>query len=249
MTCEHLPELLGYACHSLNEGGSLALIETAFTFSDGEGLPVFVERAGQQIRFFDDNETVFHFLGRGLGDDEGGLNTRFIRGAIEPFGLNLNEQNVIEIWADESESQSAFAKYISGLLAVAQRERDSEGTSPDISVFVEDVAMHLIAWKGQDHVTSSPEFTGMSKLRYALDFMVDDEAVIAIKPHPVSVGSALKKMVDIAGAQPDIKFRIVIEDREKPEAAETEGIILTSMATVMPMTRLIKVSEATAALN
>ena len=114
MTCQHLPDLLGYACHSLNENGSLALIETAFTFNDGEGLPVFIERSGQQIRFFDDNETVFHFLGRGLGDDEGKMNTRFIRNAIEPFGLTLNDQNVIEIWANEGDSKAAFAKYISG---------------------------------------------------------------------------------------------------------------------------------------
>ncbi|WP_345797146.1 DUF1828 domain-containing protein [Castellaniella sp. MT123] len=249
MTCQHLPDLLGYACHSLNENGSLALIETAFTFNDGEGLPVFIERSGQQIRFFDDNETVFHFLGRGLGDDEGKMNTRFIRNAIEPFGLTLNDQNVIEIWANEGDSKAAFAKYISGLLAVAQRERESEGTSPDISLFVEDVAMHLIAWKGRDRVTTAPHFTGMSKTEYALDFMMEGEAVIAINPHPISVGSALKKMVDIAGAQPNIKFRVIIEDRNDPKAAETEGIILTSMATVMPMTRLIKVSHATETVN
>jgi hypothetical protein len=56
-------------------------------------------------------------------------------------------------------------------------------------------------------------------------------------------------MVDIAGAQPNIKFRVIIEDRNDPKAAETEGIILTSMATVMPMTRLIKISHATEAVN
>lgn len=249
MICSHLPNLLGYACHPLNENGSIALIKTAFTFSDGESLPVFVERTDQQIRFFDDNETVFHFLGRGLGDNEGGLNTRFIKNSIESFGLTLNEQNVIEIWADEKNSQFAFARYISGLLAVVQRERESEGTSPDIGYFVEDVAMHLIAWKGQEHVTPSPQFTGMSKLEYTLDFMVDNEAVIAIKPHPNSVGSALKKMVDIAGVQPHIKFRVVIEDRNDPDAATTQGIILTSMATVMPMSRLVEASQIPATLN
>lgn len=249
MICTDLSQLLGYLCHPLNEDGSISFIETSFTFSDGEGLPVFVERVGSQVRFFDDNETVFHFLGRGLGDEAGGLKTRFIRKAIAPFGLTLNEENVIEIWAKEEDSGQAFAKYIGGLLTIAQWERESEGTSPDDSYLVEEVAMHLMAWKGKDHVKAGPKFTGMSKTKYTLDFMVDGEAVLAIKPSPLSVGSALKKMVDIAGNDPKIRFRVIIEDRDSAENASTQGIILSSMATVTPLTKLIELSRSSEVLN
>lgn len=249
MICNDLSNLLGYTCHPLNKEGSLALIETAFTFNDGDELPVFVEKAGSQIRFFDDNETIFHFLGRGMGDIEGGLRTRFIRNAIEPFGLVLNAHNVIEIWANQDDSAHAFAKYVGGLLAVAQWERQNEGADADISYFVEEVAMHLSAWKGSDDVSAKPQFTGMSNTEYILDFMVDKEAVIAIKPNPISVGSALKKMVDIAGAEPSVEFRVIIEDRDSPKEASTQGIILASMATVMTMTQLITVANAPATIN
>jgi len=249
MICENLSDLLGYACHPLNEDGSIAFIETAFAFSDGDGLPVFVEKAGSQIRFFDDNETVLHFLGRGMGDAEGGMRTRFIKNAIAPFGLVLNDENVVEIWADMNDSQDAFAKFVGGLMSVAQWERENEGTDPDSYYLVEEVAMHLSAWKGQDHVTSGPKFTGLSKTEYTLDFLVDGEAVIAIKPNAISVGSALKKMVDIAGKDPRTSFRVIIEDRTNAEAASTQGVILSTMATVMPMTKLIEVSRAPATVN
>lgn len=249
MICNNLSLLLGYECHPLNEDGSVSLIKTSFTFNDGEAIPVFVEKIGAQVRFFDDNETVFHFLGRGLGDAEGGLKTRFIKKAIAPFGLTLNEDNVIETWAKDEDSGQAFARYIGGLLAIAQWERESEGTSPDESYLVEEVAMHLMAWKGKDHVKPGPKFTGMSKTEYTLDFLVDSEAVLAIKPNPLSVGSALKKMVDIAGNDPRIRFRVIVEDRDSPEAASTQGIILSSMATVTPLTKLITLSRSSEAVN
>lgn len=249
MICENLPDLLGYACHPLNEDGSIAFIETAFTFSDGDGLPVFVERAGSQIRFFDDNETVLHFLGRGMGDAEGGMRTRFIKNAIAPFGLTLNNENVIEVWANMDDSPEAFAKFIGGLMSIAQWERENEGTDPENHYLVEEVAMHLSAWKGPDHIESSPKFVGLSKTEYTLDFRVDGEAIIAIKPNSISVGSALKKMVDIAGKDPRTSFRVIIDDRTNVEAATTQGVILSTMATVMPMTKLIEVSRTPTMVN
>lgn len=249
MICDHLSSLLGYQCHPLNEAQTIAFIETPFTFNDGDGIPVFVEKIGSQFRFFDDNETVFHFLGRGLGDSDGGLKTRFIKKAIAPFGLTLNEENVIEVWAKDGDSGDAFARYIGGLLAIVQWERESEGTSPDEDYLVEEVALHLMAWKGKDHVVSGPRFTGMSKTEYTLDFLVDGEAILAIKPNPLSVGSALKKMVDIAGNDPRARFRVIIEDRDNAATAKTQGIILSSMATVTPFTRLLEMSRLSAAVN
>lgn len=249
MSCNEISSLLGFSCHPLNEDGSVALIDTPFTFEDGDGLPVFVEKVGQNVRFFDDNEVVFHFLGRGLGDSSGGLRTRFIKTAIAPYGLSLNDANVIEVWASQEQSKEAFARYLSGLLAIVGWEHDNQGVGIDSSYFVEEVALYLAAWKKGLKVNPSPVFTGMSKTEYRLDFEVGGEAVIAIRPHPYSVGNALRKMVDIAGFDPDVKFRVVIDDRIDAEAAKTQGVILSSMATIMPMTRLLKLSHATEAVN
>ncbi|KAA0910655.1 DUF1828 domain-containing protein [Pusillimonas sp. ANT_WB101] len=249
MICDDISTILGFSCHPLNDDGSVALIDTPFTFEDGDDLPVFVEKVGKSIRFFDDNEVVFHFLGRGLGDSIGGLRTRFIKTAIAPYGISLNDENVIEVWADQEHSKQAFARYMSGLLAVVGWEHDNQGVGIDSSYLVEEVALCLEAWKKGHKITSSPPFTGMSKTKYLLDFEVDGEAVIAIRPHPYSVGNALRKMVDIAGHDRSVKFRVVIDDRVDAEAAKTQGMILSSMATIMPMSRLIKASHASEAVN
>ncbi len=224
------------------------MIETGFTFQDGDSLPIFVEKVGDSVRFFDDSEIVFHFLGRGLGDVNGGLRTRFITNAIAPYGLTLNDQNVVEIWTSQGNSADAFAKYISGLMAIIQWEHENQGIGTDTSYLVEEVAMYLAAWKRDIKIEEKPIFIGMSKTQYALDFKVGNEVIIAITPHPYSVGNALKKMVDIAGVT-NIEFRVIMDDRENKEAADTQGIILTTMATVMPITKLIEVSNATETMN
>ena len=249
MTCNDIASLLGLSCHPLSNDGSVALIDTPFTFQDGDALPVFVEKVGQNIRFFDDNEVIFHFLGRGLGDSGGGLRTRFIKNAIAPYGLSLNEANVIEVWANQDHSKEAFARYMSGLLAIVGWEHDNQGVGIESSYFVEEVALHLSAWKTGRKVNPSPTYTGMSKTEYRLDFEVDGEAVIAIRPHPYSVGNALRKMVDIAGLDHDVKFRVIIDDRSDADAAKTQGVILSSMATIMPMNKLIDVSSTTETIN
>ncbi|MBP6019396.1 MAG: DUF1828 domain-containing protein [Burkholderiaceae bacterium] len=249
MICTDISTLLGFACHPLSNDGSVAMIQTSFTFQDGDRLPVFVEKVGNNVRFFDDNEVVFHFLGRGLGDSKGGLRTKFIQNAIAPYGLSLTDANVIEIWANQNHSQEAFARYISGLLAIAQWEHENQGVSTDSSYLVEEVALCLASWKKNHKITPSPSFVGMSKTKYLLDFEVDGEAVIAIKPHPYSVGNALKKMVDIAGHDHDVVFRVIIDDRADYDAAKTQGVILSSMATIMPMSKLIEVSHVSEAVN
>lgn len=249
MICNDIASLLGFTCHPLNNDGSIALIDTPFTFEDGESLPVFVEKVGQSVRFFDDNEVVFHFLGRGLGDSNGGLRTRFIKNAIAPYGITLNDGNVIEVWSDQKSSKEAFARYLSGLLAIVAWEHDNKGVGIDSSYFVEEVALYLESWKKGHKINISPTYVGMSKTSYQLDFEVDGEAVIAIRPHPYSVGNALRKMIDIAGNEPNAVFRVVLDDRSDAESAKTQGVILSSMATIMPMTSLIKVANANETLN
>lgn len=249
MICKDISSLIGLTCHPLNSDGSVAIIDTPFTFQDGDDLPVFVETVGESIRFFDDNEVVFHFLGRGLGDAKGGLRTRFIQNAISPYGLTLNEANVIEIWANQRSSKDAFARYMSGLLAIVGWEHNNQGVGIDSSYLVEEVALYLQAWRPGKKIHSAPVYTGMSRTEYRLDFEVDGEAIIAIRPHPYSVGNALRKMVDIAGRDQEIKFRVVMDDRADAGAAKTQSVILSSMATVTPMSKLIEASRTPESIN
>lgn len=243
MICQNIESLLGFACHPLNESGSVAMVETPFTFADGDDLPVFIEKTGAHVRFFDDHEVAHHFLGRGLRNKQGGINTHFITRAIQPYGLTLNDHE-IEVWAPLEDAKDAFAKYIGGLMAVVAWEKSNEGVSQDIKSLVEEVSVLLQMWRPDSSISSSPEYQGVSRTKYCLDFTLDGEAVIVATPHPNSVGSALRKMVDIAGANQDVQFRVIIEDRHDKEGAKTQSVILSSMATVMPITGLVTAAGA-----
>ena len=74
--------------------------------------------------------------------------------------------------------------------------------------------------------------------------MVDGEPIVVTGAHPNSVGSVLHKLVDIRGLieNVDAKFTVVIDDRNDPEGAKRESLIVQSVGKVFPFTAL----EATA---
>jgi len=124
MICSQISELLGFACHPLTKAGNVALIDAPFVFPDGDQIPIFIEKMGHQIRFFDDGDLILHLLGRGVPLNNH-QQTRFIRNLAEPNGVTLNDQGELEIWADIHQASTAFAKYMSTMLALAQWEKDN----------------------------------------------------------------------------------------------------------------------------
>ena len=87
-------------------------------------------------------------------------------------------------------------------------------------------------------------FKGISGRTYRIDFVVDGEPIVVTGAHPNSVGSVLHKLVDIRGLieNVDAKFTVVIDDRNDPEGAKRESLIVQSVGKVFPFTAL----EATA---
>jgi hypothetical protein len=239
MICSQISKLLGIVCHPLNEDGSVAMLETPFVFEDGAHLPIFLEKSGPQIRFFDDGRTIMHFYGRGVAIDEG-RRTRFIKSAAESNGVALNDKGILEIWAAERDASLAFAKYMSTMTQLAGWEKDQIGQSTDASILIAEVAQCLKAWKPTATIKEGPEYLGISGQYYRLDFDVDGQAVIAITPHHVAVSAAIKKLLDIKSRpdHSDLKVMAVIDDRYDSKAAKREGLIMDALATVWPMTKL-----------
>jgi hypothetical protein len=241
MICTQISNLIGIACHPLNEDGSIAMIDTAFAFDDGDGIPVYLEKIGGQVRFFDDGETILHFYGRGVKIDSA-KKTRFIKNIAATNGVTLTDMGVLEIWAPESQAPSAFASYMSAMVGLTGWEKDQTGLSTDISLLITEVAQCLHAWKPNAQLTEDPEYIGISGESYKLDFDFNGEAVIAISPHHSAVGAAVKKLLDIKSAPKNsgLKVLVVIDDRYDSKAAKKEGLIMDALATVWPMTRLEK---------
>jgi hypothetical protein len=239
MICSNIAEMIGFACLPLSEDGSVAMIQTPFAFPDGDGIPVFVEKLGGQVRFFDDGGVLMHFRGKGvLLDDQ--RKTRFVRNLGEPNGVTLNEMGELEIWARSEEATVAFAKYISTVLALSNWEREQDGVATDTSLFLDEVAMYLRAWKSTAPLSVGEEIVGVSGHVYKMDLQFDGGAVLAVGTHPASISSTAKKLLDIRGATENagLKVLIVMDDRHDPDTARREGLVLDSVGSVMMMTRL-----------
>lgn len=243
MICDQIQELLGMTCYPLNDSGSIAMIATPFTFEDGDGLPVYVEKVGGQVRFFDDGGVILHFKGRGISLDNG-RRTRFIRNIASENGAILNDDGEVEVWASSEAAASGFARYISTLIGLVDWEKAQKRINGDASLLIEEVAICLQAWKSNADIVRDKTYQGISGYTYTLDFSVEGEAVIAIKPHPNSVSSALKKMIDIISAPVNqgLKMNVVIDDRQQPTEARSEGAVLNAVADVLMMTKLEKLA-------
>lgn len=239
MICSNLSQMIGFTCHPLSEDGHVAMIRTPFTFPDGDGIPVFVEKLGTQVRFFDDGGVLLHFRGKGVSLDDQ-RKTRFVRTLAEPNGVKLNETGELEIWARAENASVAFEKYMATMLALSNWELDQDGVATDMSLFLDEVAMCLRSWKSAASLRDGVEVVGVSGHVYKMDLQFDDSAVLAVGIHPASISSTAKKLLDIRGANENEGFKVlvVIDDRRDPVTARREGLVLDSVANVLMMTRL-----------
>jgi hypothetical protein len=239
MICSSISELIGFECHPLSDDGSVAMIDTPFAFPDGDEIPVFVEKMAGQVRFFDDGAFIMHLLGRGVSLDDH-RKTKFIRNLAEPNGVLLTDMGELEIWTPQENAPLAFAKYVATMLALSRWEVDQNGVSTDTSLFLDEVAMCLKAWKSDLPLGDGQEFTGVSGHVYKMDYQFDGAAVLAIGTHPATVGSTAKKLLDIRAETQNrhLKILLIIDDRRDADTAKSEGLILDSLSNVMMMTQL-----------
>ena len=239
MICQQLNTLLGFDCSPLSEGGEIVHISTPFKFDDGDAVPVFAEHASGQIRFFDDGQTLMHFIGRGI-KLENKKNSMFLASAASKNGTEFTDQGEIEVWASIEHAHVAFGKYINTMLALSSWEADQRGVNTDMTLFVEEVAMALRAWKPQASISLNSTITGISGRDYKVDFVVDGIPYVVTGAHPNAVGSVLHKLVDIRGLVENAgtEFTVVIDDRNDPGGAKREALIVQSLGKVLPFTAL-----------
>lgn len=123
MVCHRISELLGLGCHPLTDDGLVAMIDSPCKYSDGDDVPIFIEKFGSQIRVFDDGGAVIHLLGLGMSlDDQHKI--KFLKELTEPFHVNLNDAGEFEIWAPETGAPAAVANFISSMLTVDRWQSD-----------------------------------------------------------------------------------------------------------------------------
>jgi hypothetical protein len=227
----------------------MAVVHTAFAFKDGEAIPLFIEKIGPQVRFFDDGATLLHFVGRGMSLD--GKKLKFIKSIAEPNGVVLNTDGELEIWTSQNEAPSAFARYLSTIVGIIDWEEKHIGVSTDISLLVEEIGLCLRALKPTSEIKSEPEYTGISGQKFKLDYFFDGFGIIGVTPHHASVGSALRKLIDIKGKaeNADLQILAIMDDRVDPEGARKETLVMEAIAKVWKMSKLEQQSKISGTVN
>ena len=245
MNRDALLDKLGFSTQPLTPDGGIIMLASPFRFTDGDPIPIFIERLGQHFRFFDDGAVLFHLSGRGVRFDDR-RRLRALQNIVEPHGVNLNKGGEFEILATEADAPAAFSQFVAALLAICAWEREQTGVMTDASLLIDEVALLLRSWKRDIPLSPGYAYRGVSGQSYELDFQLGDAAVIALGTHPATVGAAAHKLLDIRAASENSKIDIliVLDDRRDREAAQREGRILDSLGNVMLFSRLATLADA-----
>ena len=231
-----ISEQFGFDCHIID--GSVSMIETPFSFLNGEPLPIYTQEFHNKIRIFDGGETILYFLKAGM-DFNLSKKLAFIKNAIELYGVSLSTSGEIEIYVDNTNAKEAFSKFIYAMFAITSWELENEGKNIDGSILVSEVAMYFKAAYPTEAQTPSEEFIGISGHKYKFDFIHGDKAVLAITPHHSSVAAAIKKIVDLSLKDDNkIKPFVVIDDRTNKIGAENEMKIISALSPVIAFSKL-----------
>lgn len=234
MICKDLLNLTGFACQPISTQGDLARISTPFCFADGDPVPVYVQSFSNNIyRFFDDGQTLLHFLGRGL-EITNGHKLRFLVNIAQKHGAVVNGNGVLELFSKSNNAADAFAKYITCLVSVSQWEEEHQLLDVNSSAFADEVAHTLLSLHPEwaHAFKHKPTYLGSSGKKHELDFSLGGKGYLAVKPNQQSAAPALYKLVDITNRQTneDMQFVVVIDDRHDKSAAKNTTQVFRSVA-------------------
>lgn len=250
MICSQISSLIGFSCHPLDEQGQIALIETPFIFNDGDEVPVFVERIGSRVRFFDDGGFYLHFRGRGVSL-RSAAQTRFLSAAAEQHGGAFTKEGVLEVWSSQDSAPQGFARYIGAAMDLVRWESAHTGIAAETSLFIEEVAQCLAAWKPGLDIERRPKAQGITGKLHEFTFGIDGMLVAAVGPHHAAISAAIHKLIDIK-ANPENASRktlVVLDNRHDKESSRRESLVISGVSEVIEMTRLQRQSGMTTTLQ
>lgn len=242
MICNNLYKLIGFSCQALNEQGSIARIATPFTFADGDNFPIYVQSYDSQVhRFFDDGQTLLHFIGRGM-KFKNGHQLRFLANIAERHGASLNKNGVLEVFSEGLAPQEAFSKFLACLMAVTEWEKENEAINANAenAAFIAEVSYALLENNPSGIFEKEPAYFGSSGKKHTLDFKLNGIGYIAIKPSQQAAAPAIYKLVDITNRNTNIdeEIVVVIDDRFDKSAAKNISQVFRSLSEVVNFSRI-----------
>ena len=133
-----------------------------------------------------------------------------------------------------------LATAISGLLSVAEWERDQVGLDEQTQNLAEEAEILLREWKPGSPLERRPKIKGQSKREHTFAFLLDGEYIDVIPANHTATGATMRKAGDVKNSPylAGREIRVVIDDRRDRDRADVERQILGSMVRAMTLTKL-----------
>ena len=212
-------------------------IGTPFSYADGSAIVLYALEEGDRILLSDNGEMLAHLEAVGLPV---GRRMAMLRERLAPFGLTLGDKGDVRVLVPAAQGAHLLATAISGLLSVAEWEREQVGLDEQTQNLADEAEILLREWKPGAPLERRPKIKGQSKREHTFAFLVDGEYIDVIPANHTATGATMRKAGDVKNspylAGRDI--RVVIDDRRDPVKAEVERQILGSMVKAMTLSKL-----------
>lgn len=237
MACEDLLKRMGFGCEQRQ--GGFYVVETPMSFPDGEAINFYLREHESAVLLSDNADTLFHLRNVGM-DVSDRKRWRGVRQIVSAFGMNLDERGEITGEAAPIGTQNLVSRYIGAMLAISDMEREFLGISEELANFINEVELHLRAWKPKEELTHRPAVVGHSGRTHYFHFRQAGDLIDAARPNSIRTGSILRKAADIQNTKAPLKIMVVMDDRDYPEKAAAETDILSTLVSVLPFSRLAR---------
>lgn len=241
ITCTRLMDSLGYSCRPVTliggEGQGLG-VTTPFAFPDGDPISFYlINHDGGNYALSDNADTLMHLMNAGFNLENRKRWRPFVEMAAQ-HGLTIRPTGEVRAEFPHEHLRDAITRFIAFALEVGNWQRDNFGMAENTHHLVQEVENYLRRWKPHAQVQRSIDVTGASKKHHHFDFLFGNQLIDAIRPNSNKTGAELRKIVDVNNGPNSIQTMVIIDDREHPDRAKDEMMILSAVTKVMPLSRL-----------
>lgn len=212
-------------------------IGTPFSYADGSAIVLYALEEGNRILLSDNGEMLAHLEAVGLPV---GRRIAMLRERLAPFGLTLGDKGDVRVLVPAQQGAHLLAVAISGLLAVAEWEREQVGLDEQTQNLADEAEILLREWKPGAPLERRPKIKGQSKREHTFAFLVDGEYIDVIPANHTATGATMRKAGDVKNSPylAGREIRVVVDDRRDPDRAEVERQILGSLVKAMTLSKL-----------
>lgn len=242
LTCDWAAALTHYDCRPVRalDGCSALEIGTPFSLADGCAIVVYAVDHGSHVLFSDNGDTLAHLSGMGL-DVWHAARQRALRERAGQFGLSLDAAGDFRCLARPEQAPHAFARAVTGLLAVADWAAGATDTAPTEHDLAAEAEPYIIARHPSWALKRRPMVRGASSTEWQFHFLHGGDLIDVIGYSPQATGGAMRKAGDVINSPfiEGVAPLIIVDDRREPDRAAQEISILGAVTRAMSFTRLM----------